>query len=90
MARRTWLARKAHVAYLVQEEGSAVGHLELALAPGDGVGEGAFLVAEELALDEAVRDGRAVHLHEGACRTLAPPVDFARQDLLARAVLALI
>ena len=46
------------LADLVEEDGAAVGQLEAADAPGDGAGEGAFLVAEQLALDQAGRAGR--------------------------------
>ena len=62
------LGGQAHVADLVEEEGAAVGDLEQAALAADRAGEGALLVAEELALDELGRDGRAVHLDELAAR----------------------
>ena len=52
----------------------------------DGAGEGALLVAEQLALEQPGRDGRAVHLHEGAFAPVAQVVDGARDQLLAGAV----
>ncbi len=42
------LRLQAHVTNLVQEDGSAVGHFELAAAVGDRAGEGAPDVAEQL------------------------------------------
>ncbi len=44
------------LADLVQEEGAAVGQLEAAGLGGDSAGEGAALVAEQLALDQVVRE----------------------------------
>ena len=51
---------------------------------GLGAGEGAPLVAEELALDELARDGGAVDLHEGSVGARREAVDGARDELLAR------
>ena len=45
-----------------------VGQLEAADALRDGAGEGAFLVAEELAFEQAGGDGGAVELDEGVWR----------------------
>ena len=59
------LGREGHVAYLVEEEGAAVGLLELALMLFLGPGEGALLVTEELALYKLAGDGRAVDLNKG-------------------------
>ena len=47
-----------HVADLVEEERAAVGQLELALVAELGAGEGALLVAEQLALEHALRAAR--------------------------------
>ena len=52
---------------------------------GDGAGEGALLVAEELALQQARGDGRAVELDEGALPARAEIVDGAGDELLAGA-----
>ena len=52
------LGLQGQLADLVEEEGAAVGQLEAADPPGDGAGEGALLVAEQLALDQARRAGR--------------------------------
>ena len=52
------------------------------------VGEGAARVAEELALEERMRDGRAVDRDEGAALAAATVVNAARDELLAGARLA--
>ena len=60
------LQRQRHVADLVEEERAAVRELRLAdLAPG-GPGEGALLVAEQLVLEQVLRDRGAVDRHERA------------------------
>ena len=53
-----------HVADLVEEDRAAVGHLEQAPLARARAGEGAALVAEQLALDQLGRDRRAVDLDE--------------------------
>ncbi len=79
---------KRHVADLVEEEGAAVALLEAADALRHRPGEGALLVAEELALEEVARNRGAVDrdiLRLGAAREL---VDRVRDDLLAHPALA--
>ena len=63
------LEAQRHLADLVEEERPAVGRLEEAGPVGGGAGEGAAHVAEELALEEALREGRAV---DGDERTRRP------------------
>ena len=53
-----------------------------------GAGERPPLVPEELALEERLRERRAVHRHERALRARAVVVERARDHLLARAALA--
>src|SRR5262249_60851784 len=60
------LEPERHVGDLVEEERPARGRLELADAPFHGAGERATLVAEELALEQLVRDGGAVDGDERA------------------------
>ena len=48
---------------LVEEDGAAVGLLEVARVRGDGAGKGPALMAEELAVDGAVGQRAAVDLH---------------------------
>ncbi len=56
-------------------------------AGGHRAGEGALLVAEELALDHALRQRRAIDLDDGLCGAPAGVVDGVRHQLLARAAL---
>ena len=53
-----------------------------------GAGERALLVAEQLALEQRLRQRGAVDRHERSRRALAPGVQRARGDLLAGAALA--
>src|SRR5689334_7349590 len=71
-----------HVADLVEEQGPAGSLLEASHAPGDGAGEGALLMAEQLALDQLPRNRRHVHGDEGAAPALAVIVERARRQLL--------
>ena len=65
-----------------------VGELEAAGLGLRRAGEGALLVAEELAFDERRGEGGAVHRDERACRARAERVDGAGEQLLAGAGLA--
>ncbi len=67
-AQQLGLRRAVQVAHFVQEDGAAVGQLELAAPRGGGAGERALLVPEQLGLDQLGGNGRAVHLHERARR----------------------
>ncbi len=77
------LGLQGQLADLVQEEGAAVGQLEAADAAGDGAGEGALLVAEQLALDEPGGEGGAVDLDQRLGRTTAVGMDRPGDQLLA-------
>ncbi|MNR00392.1 hypothetical protein D3C85_1161630 [compost metagenome] len=78
-----------HVADLVEEQGAAVGLLDQAAhALAARAGEGARLVAEQLALDQRLRHGGAVDRHERRPGAPAAVVQGARQALLAGAGLA--
>ena len=79
---------KRHVADLVEKQRAAVALLELADAAAVGAGEGALLVAEQLAFQQVLRDGGAV---EGQERCFAPGavlVDGPGDQFLAGAALA--
>ena len=65
-----------------------MGQLEAALAPIARVREGAALVAEDLALEQRLRHGRAVDRHEGTGRAPRQLVQRAGHQLLAGAGLA--
>ena len=87
-AQELGLERRRDVADLVEEERAAVRQLEAADLLRDRPGEGALLVAEQLALQQVERDGRAVELDEGAPAARAELVDRPRDQLLAGARLA--
>ena len=76
------------LADLVEEEGAAVGLLEIALALADRAGEGALLVAEELGVDGAFGDGAAVDGQVFPGPAAAVLVDDLGDVLLADAALA--
>ena len=84
-AQQLHLHRRAHVADLVEEQRAALGDLEAALAGGDRAGEDAFLVAEQLALEQVGGNRAAVDGDEGPLAARAEIVDGARGDFLAGA-----
>ena len=82
------LQRRFHLADLVEEDGAGVGLFELADARRGGAGEGALLVAEQLAFEQLTRQRGAVHLDERPVLARRTLVDGARHELLADAALA--
>ena len=88
-AQHLGLGLRAHVADFVEEDRAAVGLLELADLLLGGAGERAFLVTEQLRLDQLLRNRRAVHLHEALAAAQAVAVNRPRDQLLADAALAL-
>src|SRR5262249_27815387 len=78
-----------HLADLVEEQRPAVGHLDEPWLLVAGARERAALVAEELALQQRRRHGRAVQVDERLRRARREPVRVLRQQLLADAALAL-
>src|SRR5690606_18483663 len=72
-----------NLADLVEEDRAAVGELEAADAVTVGAGERALHVPEELALEELVRNRRAVDLDQRPVRPRAPGMDHVRDELLA-------
>ena len=87
-AQQLRLHGRRHLADLVEEERAAVGHFELALLLRERAGEGAALVAEQLRLQQRLRQRRAVDGDEGSLAARAVLVQGARGQLLARARLA--
>ena len=77
-----------HRADLVQKQRAAARMLELAVARPERTGEGAGLVAEQLALDQAGGKGGAVDGDEGAAGAAADVVQGAGRHLLADAGVA--
>ena len=84
-AQQLGLDAHVHFADLVEQQGAAVGHLELADTAVDGATEGALLVAEQLALQHRLRDRRAVHADELTLGTARVLMDEPGQHLLAGA-----
>src|SRR6185295_3769609 len=81
-AKKLSLELERKLANLVEEDGPPVRKREAALATGGGTGEGAALVAEELALDQRGGDGCAVHLHQRLVPAAAALVDGPGEELL--------
>src|SRR5262249_33489765 len=69
------------LADLVEEQRAAVGHLEQPLVIAVGPGEGALAVAEQLALDEVLRQRPAVDRHERPGGWLSCQIDRAVPSL---------
>ena len=82
------LRLQAHVADLVQEERAAIRQLELAAPIRDCAGKRPLDVAEQLRLDQLLRDRRAVDFDERPVPPAAHRVYRARDQLLPRPVLA--
>ena len=72
----------------VEKNGGVVGDFESTDLPGRGAGVGPLLPPEQLALDQSLRNGGAVHPDHRAAGPRAPVVDGRRDQLLARAGLA--
>ena len=66
---------------LVEEERASVGQFEQPRLGRDGAGKGAPLVAEQLALEQVGRDGRAIDLDERLGGASAAVVNGARKQL---------
>ena len=79
---------RLHFGDLVEENCAAVGHLKAAAAGADRACESPSLVAEQLTLQQRLRQGAAVDGHERAVGAGALVVDGPGQALLAHARLA--
>ena len=73
---------------LVEEQGAAIGDLEAREAPPRRAGEGAGLVAEQLAVEQALGQGGAVELDERLVPARREVGETRRHQLLAGAALA--
>ena len=82
------LGRDGQLAHLVEEDGAAVGHFEVALAVGQCAGERSLLVSEQLRIDRALGDGAAVDGDVCTVFAVAVLVDDLREVFLAHAALA--
>src|SRR5439155_21502865 len=83
-AQQLGLQRQRQRVDLVQQQRAAAGGGELARAVAVGAGEGAFDVAEHLALDEVGRDRPAVHHQERLVAARRQLADQPRQPRFAR------
>src|SRR5208283_3337013 len=79
----------AHLADLVEEDRTTVGHLELPRFPRDCPGESAPLIPEELAFEKIRWQCCAVYLDERAISACRKSVHSTCDNLLARAALTL-
>ena len=82
------LKPRRHLADLVEEHRSAVGHLEQTLLLQPRIGERAALVAEQLALEQLLGKRRAGDVHERLGRAIAGVVNDLGDQILAGAALA--
>jgi hypothetical protein len=87
-AQQAKLHARRHLAHLVEEDGPSVGLLEQALALGGRAGEGPAGMAEQLGLQERLRQGPAVLGHELGGSPRPVVVDQTGEELLAGARLA--
>src|SRR4029079_7476091 len=71
-----------------EQQGASAGALEAPGLAAVRTGEGAALVAEELVLEQRLRDGGAVDGDEGAALSRRQCVECAREELLPGAALA--
>ena len=81
------LRRQRQFGHLVEENRSAVGLFEIALAGGDCSGERALLMAEKFAVDGAFGDSPAVDGYIFLVLSRAIGVDDFREEFLSRAAL---
>ncbi len=77
-----------HIPHFIEEQGALVGPFEAADALGQGAGKGPLLMAKQIALDKAGRDGSAVHLHHLVIVAGTQGVNGLGDQLLAGAGLA--
>src|SRR5688572_1729875 len=88
-AQQLGLELRRNFADFVQEDGAAMGEFEAAFAVGEGAGERAFLVAEKLAFDQVLGNGRAVSFDEWRASARALSVKGAGDEFFASAAFAL-
>ncbi len=87
-AEKLRLGSRGHLRDLIEEDRALVGQLEAARPALQSARECALLVTEDLALEQRLRNGRAVHRHEGSVPPRGQLVQGARDQLLAGAALA--
>src|SRR3990167_2527844 len=84
-AQQLGLQALRHFGNFIEQNGAALGQLELARRAGDGTSEGALLMAEQRGFEHVVGNRRAVDRDEGLRRSWRLLVNETRQHLLAGA-----
>ena len=87
-AQQDALHARAHLPELVEEQGAAVGELQLAQLVAVGAGEAALHVPEQLRLEQRLGDAGAVHRHIFTSSSRRVGVDMPGDDVLAHAAFA--
>ena len=77
-----------HLADFIEKECPGIGQIELAQLLTDGAGKGPGLVAEQLAFQQFVRNGGAIHFDEWLLAAAGMAVDHARDYFLAGSAFA--
>jgi hypothetical protein len=88
-AQNLHLGGRLDLADFIQEQRAAVRQLKTPAPPLRGPGEGALLVAEQFALQQRGRQGRAMHGHIRPARARAQPMNGVGHQFLAGAALPL-
>ena len=76
------------IAYLVKENRSFMGSLELARTVGMRIGKGSFLMPEQFAFEKRLRYGTHIHRHHIPTETLGEAMNLPCQHFLTRPVLS--
>ena len=84
-AQQFCLKLRRHFADFIKKDRPAAGGLETSDALSHRTGERALFVAEQFALEQRFRDGRAIHFDQWTGRARAPGVDDVGQHFLAHA-----
>src|SRR5690606_35652785 len=71
-----------HIAYLVEEQGAAIGLFETSLALGGSTGKGALLVTKKFGFHQVLWNGSHVERNEGLVAARAVAVQRAGHQLL--------
>src|SRR5215472_11155744 len=87
-AQQLRLHRERQLTDLVEKQDPITGALDISVMSGLGAGEGALLVAEQLALDQFAGNRRAIDRNKGLIGARRVLVNKTCRDLLADAALA--
>src|SRR5271168_2635343 len=79
------LQAQRNLADLIEKKRAFIGQFQATDFAGYSAGEGSFLMAEQLAFQQARRNGRAVQLDEAVAAACTQAMERARHQLLARA-----